>query len=102
TRFDVVVALQARTDERVVTHDVLMNDTLVSDTQPVAEQQRAPEGAIGGSLAQFIYVGAQLAEIECAHYRVVGVDDPDVVTAPLSEGQRLGSVMAEIAPWPLV
>jgi hypothetical protein len=102
TRLDVIVAFQALTLERLVTLDVFVNDTLVADPQPVAEQQRAPEDAVGGSLAQLVNVQAQPAEIDCAHNPVVGVDDPDVVTAALGEVERLGPVVAEIAPGPFV
>jgi hypothetical protein len=98
-RVDVVLALEAFLDERVVACGPLVDDTLIAPRHCVAEQLPAPVGEAGSrAVAQVVDVGAQPAEVGSTHNQVVGVDDPDVVAVPLGESQCLGPVVAEIAP----
>lgn len=93
-----VVAIKAHNCAGVVPHGVLVRDALPAHAHPVAEQQRDPKDVVVSEVAHQVDVGVQAGEVRCAHDRVVGIHDPDVVSMALGERQRLGSIVAEVAP----
>ncbi|CAM3434067.1 hypothetical protein MYIN104542_29880 [Mycobacterium intermedium] len=103
TRFDVIPALEAcRRGAGVVAHNILVNDAHVTHGQSVAEHKRAPVGAGPLFDAQAVNVGTESGEVRRTAKYVVGVHDPDIVGVALGKSQRLGAIMAEVAPWAFV
>ena len=95
-----VLPLEPLNDAGVIPRRALVHDTHVAHARPVAEQLRAPVADGGFCDRHVVDVSVEQIEVGCALDGVVGVHDPDVVTAALGQGQRLGAVMAEVAPWP--
>ena len=98
---DVVFALQALLARGVKADRVFVDDAFEAPARAVAKQELPPVAVVLADPHQ-VRVGGERAEVDVADEEVVGVEHPHVVGAPLGQLQRLASIVAEVAPRPLV
>ena len=98
---DVVLALQALLARGIKANGVFVDDTFEAPARAVAKEELPPVAVVLADPHQ-VRVGGERAEVDVADQEVVGVEHPHVVGAPTGQLQRLASIVAEVAPRPLV